>query len=87
MNVLDIIAKKRDAQKMNREEIDYLVIGFSKGRIPDYQMAAWLMAVYLNGMDAEETAWLTQSMLVSGDRLRLSILCQAARSTSTARGA
>ncbi len=74
MNILDIIAKKRDAQKMNREEIDYLVIGFSKGRIPDYQMAAWLMAVYLNGMDAEETAWLTQSMLVSGDRLRLDSL-------------
>jgi pyrimidine-nucleoside phosphorylase len=65
----DIITRKRDGHKLSREEIDYFVRGYVKGRIPDYQMAALLMAIFLRGMDTEETAWLTEIMLQSGEVL------------------
>ncbi|MBN1542797.1 thymidine phosphorylase [candidate division KSB1 bacterium] len=74
MTALEIIAKKRDGEKLDRDEIEFMVLGYTRARIPDYQMAAWLMAVYLNGMDARETAAMTETMLHSGQQLSLSSL-------------
>lgn len=72
MNTYDIIMKKRDGHILSKEEIEYLVDGFTKGDIPDYQMAAFLMAVYFKGMIHEETTQLTMAMADSGERLDLS---------------
>lgn len=72
MNTYDLIMKKRDGSILTKEEITYLVDGFTNGQIPDYQMAAFLMAVYFKGMNDEETAMLTIAMADSGERLDLS---------------
>jgi pyrimidine-nucleoside phosphorylase len=64
-----IIAKKRDGLALSREEIGAFMEGFSRGEIPEYQMAALAMAIYLRGMTAEETAALTDAMLASGLRI------------------
>jgi pyrimidine-nucleoside phosphorylase/thymidine phosphorylase len=72
--VIDLIRKKRDGGALSSPEIEYLVSGCTDGSIPDYQMAAWLMAVVLRGMTREETAALTHSMLHSGEVLDLSFL-------------
>jgi pyrimidine-nucleoside phosphorylase len=64
-----IIAKKRDGLELSREEIAAFVHGFARGQVPDYQMAALAMAIYLRGMTTEETAALTEEMLASGVRL------------------
>ena len=72
MNTYDIIMKKRDGNALTEEEIQYMVTGFTDGSIPDYQMSAFLMAVYFQGMDHEETTNLTMAMADSGDRLDLS---------------
>ncbi|MBZ5663658.1 MAG: thymidine phosphorylase [Acidobacteriia bacterium] len=71
---MDLIRKKRDGGTLSTAEIGYLVEGCTLGSIPDYQMAAWLMAVVLRGMTREETAALTHSMLHSGEVLDLSFL-------------
>ncbi len=71
---VDAIRKKRDAQEHTREEIEQLVAGYTRGQIPDYQVAAWLMAVVLKGMTRAETAALTEAMLRSGEVLDLSSL-------------
>ena len=71
MRAVDIIARKRDGMALNAEEIDYFVQGFTQGAIPDYQVAAWLMAILLRGMDRQETIDLTMSMARSGDQLDL----------------
>jgi pyrimidine-nucleoside phosphorylase len=71
---IDLIRKKRDGGALSSDEIAYLVAGCTSGNIPDYQMAAWLMAVVLRGMTREETAALTHSMLHSGEVLDLSFL-------------
>ncbi|HET7750957.1 MAG TPA: thymidine phosphorylase, partial [Terriglobales bacterium] len=71
---VDVIRKKRDAQEHTREEIEQLVDGYTRGQIPDYQVAAWLMAVVLKGMTRAETAALTEAMLRSGEVLDLSSL-------------
>lgn len=68
----EIISKKRDKKKLTQEEIEYFVSGYTKGQIPDYQASALLMAIFLNGMDAEETFHLTLSMMKSGRVLDLS---------------
>jgi pyrimidine-nucleoside phosphorylase len=60
------IAKKRDGLALSRQEIATFIGGYARGEIPDYQMAALAMAIYLRGMDAEETAALTEAMLASG---------------------
>ena len=70
--VIEIVERKRDGAKLSPEEIDRIVLGFTKGEVPDHQMAAFLMAVVWRGMDDEETAWLTDSMVRSGKRLDLS---------------
>jgi pyrimidine-nucleoside phosphorylase len=72
MRALDIISKKRDGQPLSEEEIRFVVQGFTDGLIPDYQAAAWLMAVYLRGMTKEETIHLTSAMAHSGETLDLS---------------
>ena len=71
MNPIDLIAKKRDGGALSADEIQFLVDGFTRGAIPDYQVAAWLMAVYLRGMNADETTALTLAMARSGDVLDL----------------
>ena len=72
--VIDLIRKKRDGAALSAPEIEYLVAGCTQGSIPDYQMAAWLMAVVLRGMTREETAALTHAMLHSGEVLDLNFL-------------
>jgi pyrimidine-nucleoside phosphorylase len=72
MRVVDIIIKKRDKQELATEEIKYFVDSFTCGDTPDYQVAAWAMAVLLNGMTPRETADLTLAMAHSGEILDLS---------------
>ncbi|MGN8768107.1 pyrimidine-nucleoside phosphorylase [Paenibacillus barengoltzii] len=72
MRAVDLIRKKRDGQELTSEEIAFLVKGYSEGQIPDYQMSAWAMAVYYQGMSARETADLTMAMAGSGDTIDLS---------------
>ena len=67
MRMYDIIAKKRDGGTLNREELSFAVNGYVAGDVPDYQMSALLMAIYLRGMTDEETAVLTDVMARSGD--------------------
>ncbi len=74
MRVVDLIRKKRDGAELTRAEIEFLVAGFARGEIPDYQVAAWLMAVLLRGMSRGELAVLTMAMLHSGQTLDLSSL-------------
>lgn len=74
MNILDIIAKKRDKQELSNEEIKYFVDEYVKGSITDYQASALVMAIYINGMSEQETTDLTMAMANSGDILDLSEL-------------
>jgi pyrimidine-nucleoside phosphorylase len=67
MRAVDLIRKKRDSGEHSREEIDYLISAYTRGDIPDYQMAAWLMAVWIRGLSAMESAALTEAMLHSGE--------------------
>lgn len=72
MNILEIIAKKRDKKELTKEEIDYFVKEYTNGTITDYQAAALIMAIYINGMTTEEITNLTLAMAYSGDVLDLS---------------
>lgn len=74
MRMYDIIAKKRDGGVLTPGEIAYFVKGYTDGSIPDYQASALLMAIYLRGMTAEETAQLTAEMAHSGDTVDLSAI-------------
>jgi pyrimidine-nucleoside phosphorylase len=71
MRANDIIIKKRDGDRLSEDEITFFIHGYSKDEIPDYQASALLMAVFLNGMDEEETFCLTKAMLTSGKVLDL----------------
>jgi len=71
MHAVDVITKKRDGGELSREEIEFFVQRYTRGEIPDYQAAAWLMAVYLHGMSDRETLNLTMAMAHSGDMLDL----------------
>ncbi len=71
MQAVELIRKKRDGEALSTEEIQWFVDGYTHDRIPDYQMAAWLMAVYWRGMDARETTDLTIAMMHSGEELRV----------------
>ncbi len=77
MRAVDILRKKRDAAELSREEIQFIVEGAARGTIPDYQLAAWLMAVVLRGMTSAELAALTEAMLHSGEVLDFSGLAGA----------
>ncbi len=72
MNTVDIITKKRDGGKLTEAEIAYLIDGYTRGEIPDYQISAFLMAVYFRGLDNEETVALTRIMKESGNVIDLS---------------
>ncbi|SRR6266436_4816435 len=72
MRAVDLIRKKRDSGEHSREEIDFLISGYTSGEIPDYQMAAWLMAAWLRGINRSELTALTEAMLFSGQVLNLS---------------
>ena len=71
MRAVDIILKKRQGKSLSKEEIDYLIKGFTDGNIADYQMSAFAMAVFFKGMTSEETALLTDSIINSGDTISL----------------
>ena len=74
MNVLEVIARKRDGQEHTAEEIRFLIGGYVRGEVADYQMAAWMMAVLLRGMTPAETLALTEAMVDSGEVLDLSAI-------------
>lgn len=74
MLMVDLIEKKRDGNAMTKEEIDFIIKGYTEGTIPDYQISAFLMAVYLRGMTDEEATHLAISMLNSGDQMDLSMI-------------
>jgi pyrimidine-nucleoside phosphorylase len=72
MRAVDIIMNKRAGKELSREEIEFLIRGYTAGDIPDYQVSAWAMAVYFQGMGPRETAGLTEAMLKSGAVIDLS---------------
>src|SRR3972149_7448701 len=74
MNTYELILKKRNRQNLSQKEIEFLVSGYSGGEIPDYQMSAFLMSAFLNGMDEKETFYLTKAMLESGQAIDLSFV-------------
>ena len=78
MRAVDIIIKKRDKQQLSAQEIAFFVQGFTSGTIPDYQVASFAMAVFLNGMTSFETADLTLAMARSGQVLDLSSVVDVA---------
>lgn len=71
MRSVDLIRKKRDGGELTAEELTYLIDGYTRGDIPDYQLSAWAMAVFFRGMTPKETAALTLAMANSGDQVDL----------------
>lgn len=74
MRMYDLIMKKRNGKELSKEEIDFMIDGYTRGVIPDYQMSAMMMAIFFNGMNEEETLNLTMAMRDSGDKLDLSLI-------------
>ncbi|MEC9488498.1 MAG: pyrimidine-nucleoside phosphorylase [Halanaerobium sp.] len=72
MRAYDVIYKKREGQKLSADEIEFMIAGYTGGEIYDYQMSAWAMAIFLQGMDEEETTALTVAMAKSGYQADLS---------------
>jgi pyrimidine-nucleoside phosphorylase len=71
MRAVDLIVKKRDGGALSREEIEFLVAGYVRGEVPDYQVASLSMAVFFRGLSFEETGFLTRAMIASGDSIDL----------------
>lgn len=71
MRAVEVITKKRSGAELSEAEIRFLIQGYTRGEIPDYQMSAWAMAVYFQGMSFLETGYLTRAMIDSGDILHL----------------
>jgi len=72
MKMVHVIQKKRDGGELTKQEINFIIEGYTKGTIPDYQMAALAMAIYFKGMTHQENADLTTAMVESGDQIDLS---------------
>lgn len=72
MRMVDLILKKRNKEELSKDEINFIIDGYTKGDIPDYQVSALLMAIYFNGMTEEERLNLTLAMLKSGEEIDLS---------------
>ncbi|MDP9766002.1 thymidine phosphorylase [Deinococcus enclensis] len=83
VNIPDLIRKKRDGGEHTRAELETLVLGYTRGEVPDYQISAWLMAVFLRGMTPQETADLTLVMAGSGDEMNLGDLPRTVDKHST----
>lgn len=83
MSIPELIARKRDGHAHSRAELEELVLGCARGEVPDYQVSAWLMAVYLRGMQPQEVADLTTVMAKSGDMLDLGTLPRTVDKHST----
>jgi pyrimidine-nucleoside phosphorylase len=71
VNIIDIIEKKKHSEELSEEEIKYLIDNYVNGNIPDYQMSALLMAIYFNKLNIDETYFLTKSMVLSGETIKL----------------
>ena len=71
MRMYDLISKKKLGEALTKEEIEFIVAGFTDGTIPDYQLSAMMMAIYFQGMTMDETVALTMAMANSGDTLDL----------------
>ena len=67
MRIVDLIENKKQGKKHTKEEIDFLIKSLMDGSAHDYQISAWLMAVYFKGLTEEETAYLTEAMIQSGE--------------------
>ena len=74
MHIVDLITKKRDGKTLTKEEISFIIKNYTEGKIPDYQMSAFLMATYFNQMTDEESTYLALAMRDSGDVIDLSII-------------
>ena len=74
MLMTDLLAKKRDGGELSTEEIDFMIQGYTRGDIPDYQMSAMCMAILLRGMTDRETLDMTRSMMHSGETVDLSMI-------------
>lgn len=74
MRIVDLINKKKHGESLTKEEIDFFILGYTKGDLPDYQVSALLMAIYFKGMDTREIADLTDAMVRSGDQVDLSAI-------------
>ena len=72
VGMYEIISKKRDARELTRADIEAVISGYVKGDVPDYQMSALLMAIYIRGLSDRELADLTEVMMLSGERIALS---------------
>jgi pyrimidine-nucleoside phosphorylase len=72
MRTVDLVHRKRDGEELSAEEIAFVIDGYTRGEIPDYQIAAFLMAVFFSGMSDREVSSLTESMMRSGEVLDLS---------------
>ncbi len=70
MRAVDIIEKKRDGKKLSNEEIDFLLDGYQKGEVPDYQMSSFCMATFFKGMEQDELVHFTRKMVESGDEIK-----------------
>ena len=67
MHIPTLISRKREGEELSAKEIEKLIAGYTAGEVPDYQMAAFSMAVFFKGMTPAETAALTRAMMDSGD--------------------
>lgn len=74
MRMVDLIKKKRDGLPLSKDEIEFIINGYTTGDVTDYQMSAFLMAVYFNDMTDEEITWMTTAMSQSGDMIDLSAI-------------
>ncbi|AOM82741.1 pyrimidine-nucleoside phosphorylase [Salisediminibacterium beveridgei] len=74
MRMVDLIQKKRDGKLHTKEEIQFIIEGYTNGDIPDYQMSAWSMAIFFKDMNDDERAWFTEAIVHSGDTIDLSAI-------------
>ena len=87
MHPAELIQRKRDGEELSAEELRELILGYARGDVPDYQLAAFCMAVYFRGLTSEETFALTDAMIASGETLDLGKARSAAGSSTSTRPA
>jgi len=74
MKMMELLLKKRSGHELDPAELEFIALGAAAGAIPDYQLSAWLMAAFLNGLTSRETAALTRAMALSGRKLDLAAI-------------